>query len=144
LTGFTDKGFPKLSYAMQLPDVAGRVNDGNAANLLDAFIRGNRDDQPRKGEGSILQGLNLMNNPFILNRTHATGNSASMLVIQNLSKSNTDLINTLYLNVLSRYPSPEELAKSEAAIPASGNARTVAVTDLVWSLYNKVDFIFNY
>src|SRR5262249_53162874 len=141
----TDKGFPNVSYAMQLPDVAGnRVNDGNAANLLDAFIRGNRDDQPRKGEGSILQGLNLMNNPFVVNRTHATGTAASALIVQNLSRSNSDLINTLYLAILSRYPTPEELAKSLAGIPASGNARTSAVSDLVWSLYNKVDFIFNY
>ena len=145
LVGFTDKGFPKVSYAMQLPDVAGnRVNDGNAANLLDAFIRGNRDDQPRKSEGSILQAMNLMNNPFILNRTHVTGTGAGQLIIQNQSKNNTELIDTLYLSILSRYPTGEELAKSQAAIPASGNTRTAAISDLAWSLYNKVDFIFNY
>jgi len=145
VTGFTDKGFPSVSYAMQLPDAA--VNpqgDNNAANFLNAFVRGNRDDQPRKGESSILQGLNLMNNPFVVNRTHATGNGASQLVIQNQSKNNTDLILTLYLNILSRYPTQEELAKSQAAIPASGNGRTAAISDLVWSLYNKVDFVFNY
>ena len=34
--------------------------------------------------------------------------------------------------------------RQRIAIPASGNARTTAVQDLVWSLYNKVDFIFNY
>jgi uncharacterized protein DUF1549/uncharacterized protein DUF1553 len=144
LTGFTDRGFPPVRYAMQLPDVAGRVNDGNAANLLDAFIRGNRDDQPRKSEGSILQGLNLMNNPFVVNRTHAAGSGASMLIVWNQTRDNTDLINTLYLHILSRFPAPEEMAKAQAALPASGNARIAAIGDLVWVLYNKVDFIFNY
>ena len=144
LVGFTDKGFPKVSYAMQLPDVAGnRINDGNAANLLDAFIRGNRDDQPRKSEGSILQAMNLMNNPFILNRTHATGTVSSLLVNLNQVRENSDLVNILYLHILSRYPTPEEMAKSRS-LPASGAARTAAIGDLVWSLYNKVDFIFNY
>ena len=40
---------PRSSYAMQLPDVIERADcDGNASNLLDSFLRGNRDDQPRK------------------------------------------------------------------------------------------------
>jgi hypothetical protein len=152
LNNFTTLGFPTFRNAMQHPDVVGGLSDvagspanaGNANTMLDAFIRGNRDDQPRKYEGSILQGLNLMNNNFIVQRTHATGTNASQLIIQNLSKGNTDLINTLYLNILSRFPTEEEMAKSQAAIPASGGTRTQAVSDLVWALYNKVDFVFNY
>jgi hypothetical protein len=151
-TNFTTLGFPTFHYAMQIPDVAGGLSDvtgtsgnaGNAQPLLDAFIRGNRDDQPRKYEGSILQALNLMNNNFIVQRTHATGTNASLLVNQNLTKNNTDLINTLFLNILSRLPSADEMTKAQAALPASGNTRTQAVTDLVWTLYNKVDFVFNY
>ena len=36
---------------------------GNGAvnNFLNAFLRGNRDDQPRKRDGSISQALDLMN-----------------------------------------------------------------------------------
>lgn len=83
-----------------------------------------------------------MNNAFIVNRTKTTGAMASQLIIQNQNKSNTDLINTLYLSILSRYPTPEEMAK--LSFPASGTARTTAIGDLVWSLYNKVDFVFNY
>ncbi len=83
-----------------------------------------------------------MNNAFIVNRTKTTGAMASQLIIQNQTKSNPDMINAFYLNILSRYPTPEELAKIN--IPASGATRTTAIADLVWSLYNKVDFIFNY
>jgi hypothetical protein len=139
---FTTLGYPPVNYTMQLPDAVVTTNDGNANAILTAFIRGNRDDQPRKYEGSILQALNLMNNTFVINRTRNTGAQGSQLIIQNQNKSNPDLINTLYLNILSRYPTQEEMAK--ISMPASGAARTTAISDLVWSLYNKVDFVFNY
>ena len=142
VSGFTDQGYPKPSYAMQLPDVTANTNDGNANAVLNNFLRGNRDDQPRKQDGSILQALTLMNNQFVEARLATTGTNASPLIKTNLSLADADLINTLYLNILSRLPSADEMTKSKAAL-ASGN-RTQAAQDLVWSLYNKVDFIFNY
>lgn len=142
ITGFTDQGFAKPSFAMQFADIT--PPGGDLGNMLDSFIRGNRDDQPRKSEGSILQALNLMNNVFVVQRSHATGTNASQLIAKNLSKSNTDLINTLYLTILSRLPASDEMAKAQSWIPASGSTRNAAVQDLVWSLYNKVDFVFNY
>jgi hypothetical protein len=142
LTGFSDIGFAKPNFAMQLPDITGG-GDGQA--LLDTFFRGNRDDQQRKTDGAILQALTLMNNNFVIQRVKATGTNASALIAQNLTKSNTDLINTLFLNILSRLPSDSEMKTAAAAIPtATGTARTTAVQNLVWSLYNKVDFVFNY
>ena len=140
ITGFTDQGFAKPSFAMQFPEVVGTDTGG----FLDSFFRGNRDDQPRRQDGSILQALNLMNNPIVENRIKATGGTPSQLIVQNLSKSNMDLVNTLFLTILSRYPSSDEMSKAMATLPASGTARNTAVQDLVWSLYNKVDFVFNY
>jgi len=145
MTGFTDStgGHPKVSYAMQLPDVMNApTGDGNASNFLDSFLRGNRDDQPRKPDGSILQALNLMNNPFVEARLQSTGSTPSQLIVKNMNLGNTDLVNTLFLNILSRYPTSDEMTKSVAAL--GGSNRQQAIQDLVWSLYNKVDFIFNY
>jgi hypothetical protein len=142
ITGFTDLGYPKPSFAMQIPDITGPGGDGTT--VLDNFLRGNRDDQPRRPDGSILQALTLMNNNFVVQRSKSTGTNSSQLVAQNLSKSNTDLINTLYLTILSRLPSADEMKTASSYIPSSGSARTAAVQDLVWSLYNKVDFVFNY
>ena len=142
---FTDQGFAKPTYAMQLPDVTGvrSSNDGNGDNLMDSFLRGNRDDQPRKQDGSILQALGLMNNPFVEARIIPTGTSASPLVAHALAfTSNTDLINTLYMTILSRFPTADELSKSQALL--STGTRAQAAQDLTWALYNKVDFIFNY
>jgi hypothetical protein len=141
VNGFTDLGFGKPSFAMQFPDIAGTP----VADFLDPFVRGNRDDQPRKTDGSILQALTLMNNNFVQARLQFSGTTPSQLIFQNLTKNNPDLINTLYLNILSRLPSSDEMAKAQAALPTTaGTPRNQAVQDLVWSLYNKVDFTFNY
>jgi hypothetical protein len=110
---------------------------------MNNFLRGNRDDQPRKQDGSILQALSLMNNPFVEARILPTGTNAAPLVAHALAfTSNTDAINTLYMTILSRFPTADELAKAQASL-ATGT-RAQAVQDLAWALYNKVDFIFNY
>jgi hypothetical protein len=142
VSGFTDQGFPNPTYAMQLPDVAVNTNNGNANTVLNNFLRGNRDDQPRKQDGSILQALTLMNNQFVEQRLAATGTAAAPLIKNNLAMANPDLVNGLYLTILSRLPSSDEMTKATTAL--GGANRTQAVQDLVWSLYNKVDFIFNY
>ncbi len=140
--GWTDLGMPKVTYAMQFPDV---INvEGTTDAFLDSFLRGNRDDQPRKSEGSILQALNLMNSSIIENRLAITGASASQLMTQVLAMNNTDAVNRLYLTILSRYPSDDEKSKALASLPTATAARNLAMQDLAWSLYNKVDFAFNY
>ncbi|HKE25869.1 MAG TPA: DUF1553 domain-containing protein [Bryobacteraceae bacterium] len=145
VTGFTDQGFAKPIYAMQLPDTVNMPDDGNTRTMLDTFLRGNRDDQPRRSDGSILQALNLMNGPIVEGRLAYTGTTPSPLITQNLNLDNQSLVNTLFLNILSRYPSNDELNQSMAKLPTgSSTARTQAIQDLVWSLYNKVDFLFNY
>ena len=151
-TGFTDSGYPTYSYMMQNPDVVSAPSDGTMSPFLDSFLRGNRDDQPRKQDGSILQALNLMNSPIIEQRLATTGTNASQLLVKNLGLGNTDLVNTLFLSILSRYPTPLELLQSlcQLGTPENGMScpvpsnRTSTVQDLVWSLYNKVDFVFNY
>ena len=92
VTGWTDLGLGKMTYAMQFPDVVN--TEGDAPNaFLDSFLRGNRDDQPRKSEGSILQALNLMNSTIIESQLALTGASASQLMVQVLAMNNTDAVN---------------------------------------------------
>ncbi len=139
VNGFTTLGFPSPIYAMQLPDITGG-GDGQA--LLDNFFRGNRDDNLRRSDGSILQALTLMNNNFVIQRTRATGTNSSKLIAGVLTRSNNEIVDALYLAILSRLPSPQE--RQKITIPTSGTTRTAAIQDLAWTLYNKVDFIFNY
>jgi len=144
VTGYTELGLGKVSYTMQFPDSVNTEGTTNA--FLDTFLRGNRDDQPRKSEGSILQALNLMNNnAMVEQRLALTGAAANQLLVSARTRQPNEIANLLYLNILSRYPSADEMTKASAAIPAAnGTAKDQAIQDLAWSLYNKVDFVFNY
>jgi hypothetical protein len=128
---------------MQFPDVVNTEGTTNA--FLDSFLRGNRDDQPRRTDGSILQALNLMNATLIENKFALTGATPSPLLVDSAKLNNTDAVNKLFLTILSRYPSAAEMSTAAGGLPtANGTARNNAIQDLAWSLYNKVDFVFNY
>jgi hypothetical protein len=133
-----------ISYAMQFPEPLNLPDGatGNITGFLDSFLRGNRDDQPRSEEGSILQTLNLMNDSFVMTRTSPT-TPATGLLPANLPMSNTQLVTDLFLNVLSRYPTPQELSIAVGNL-SNAQTRSREAQDLLWSLYNKVDFTFNY
>jgi hypothetical protein len=109
--------------------------------FLDAFLRGNRDDEVRSSDGSISQALDLMNDNFVISRTKSNGPSTSLLV-QNLALPNDQLATKLFMAVLSRPPSAAEL--SAAVSQLSTGTRNVSAENLLWALYNKVDFIYNY
>ncbi len=55
-----------VNWAMQLPEPFNTPDGrtGRVTGFLDAFLRGNRDDQKRSADGSITQGLYLMNDAF--------------------------------------------------------------------------------
>ncbi len=138
--GYSIPGFrqPRIDFAMQLPDVVG-VPGGAGGQLLDSFLRGNRQDDDRRSDLTIQQALSLMNGPFVDPRTR---NQNGTFLFRVFPLPNDQLVDELYLNILSRYPTR---AEREVAIRelAAGN-RTAQAEDLVWSLYNKVDFLFNY
>jgi hypothetical protein len=145
--GVDSPGFGKISYAMQAPDVVNMPDGGGAVSqFLDTFLRGNRDDQPRKEEGSILQALGLMNDNFVQSRIHATGSGATASYLEKLiTLPDAALVNTLFLDVLSRQPNATELGQATVELESGGTAgRTRAAEDLLWTLFNKVDFVFNY
>ena len=143
VTGWTELNMGNPAYAMQFPDTINTNGTTNA--FLDSFLRGNRDDQPRRGDGSILQALNLMNASLIEGKLALTGATSSPLIVASAALNNTDAVNKLFLTILSRYPSATEMSTALGSLPTgNGAARNSAVQDLAWSLYNKVDFVFNY
>jgi hypothetical protein len=126
-------------WAMQYPEPAKETSA-----LLAAFLPGNRDDQPRKQDGAIQQALGLMNDSQVMNKLVSTGvgSAQSLLSLATATKDNAGAANLLYINILSRYPTSAELASSNTFL-STGN-RTQKMQELMWTLYNKVDFIFNY
>jgi hypothetical protein len=129
-----------VNWAMKLPEPLNTGGSASAA-FLDAFLRGNRDDQERRGDGSISQALDLMNDNFVMQRVNSA--AATSLIVKALALPNDQLVNTLFLNVLSRYPTAAEMSTAMQNLGTQAT-RTQEARYLYWSLYNKVDFVFNY
>ena len=137
-------------FAMEFPDVQDvplRLRRGDqltefaaiATRFLDDFLRGDRDETPRSGEGGIMQALQLMNSELVVGRVAAEESILSILLED---QPDDTLVYLLYVLALSRPPSEQELAQGVSLL--AGGDRRENAEDLLWSLYNKVDFIFNY
>jgi hypothetical protein len=114
--------------------------------FVQGFINGNRDDEPRRADGSAQQALGLMNDAFVINRIRATGTGSTASLLQLAlvqSPSDAALIDRLYLTVLSRPPSDAEKAAATRVMQSGRGTRTDRASTLLWALFNKVDFIFN-
>ena len=140
----------RLPWAMQLPDTF-RIPAEPLGSFLDSFLRGNRIEEERRLDGSVLQALNLMNDAFVHSRTRASGaGDAASLARQLLTKytatSNNLLVNEMFLTVLNRPATEEELLIATAAFARATTVATrqAQAEDLLWALYNKVDFVYNY
>ncbi|HWP85521.1 MAG TPA: DUF1553 domain-containing protein [Terriglobia bacterium] len=130
-----------VPWAMQLPETT--VPGGAVGTFLNTFLRGDRDETPRSGDLSTSQALALMNDSFVINRVRgSTGNGGRIGAWINAGLDNTQLVQAIYLSTLSRYPTAEELAAAVQTFQSG--TRAARAQDLLWTLYNKVDFIFNY
>ncbi len=145
---YTSAALPngKVSWAMQLPEPR-NLPGGTVTAFLDSFLRGNRDDEDRRSDPTLTQALGLMNDSFVMTRIKATGTGATAsLLAKTLPLTDEQLVSNLFLTVLSRYPTDDE-KKAALANLASGQGATLRMQkaeNLLWSLYNKVDFTFNY
>ncbi len=133
----------RAQWAMQLPEPVEPRSNGTARAFLDSFLRGDRDQRTRTAEASILQSLNLMNNSFVMGRVHKA-NTGSLVakLLANTSLTNTQIIEQLYLNTLSRQPTADETNKLLPYFTSLG--KQVATESVQWVVLNKVDFMFNY
>jgi Protein of unknown function (DUF1553)/Protein of unknown function (DUF1549) len=126
-------------WAMQYPEPAKETSA-----FLAAFLPGNRDDQPRKQDGAIQQALGLMNDGSVMNKlvSSGSGSAQSLLSLATATTNTSAAINLLWINILSRYPTTAELTSATTFL--STGTRSQKMQELMWTLYNKVDFIFNY
>jgi hypothetical protein len=130
-------------YAHELPDVnqpRGR-RQANVLTFLDSFGRGNRYDQPRSNEGSIVQSLLLMNSPVVDGMINAAGNRISGYLDAGMTTE--QIITEVYLDAFARTPTADELAKIGAELDSYGSNREKAAT-LLWLAINQVAFTFIY
>ena len=137
--------FGSVSWAMQLPEPLSTPDGANGAinNFLNAFLRGNRDDQTRRQDGSISQALDLLNDNFVMSRVQLAKAPKSGLLASVAAMPNDQAVNTLFLSILSRYPTDAEMSAALGHLSTT-STRNQELENLMWSLFNKVDFVFNY
>ena len=84
----------------------------------------------------------MMNDNYVESRIHATGTTTTGSFLEKLLPFNDGLlVNTLFMDVLSRMPTSDELTTSMAELESGGPAlRTQKAEDLLWTLFNKLDF----
>jgi len=139
---------PPVQWAGQLPDTREPLNNNPVATFLNVFGRGDRDVNPRRFDGTVLQGLTAMNNTFVTSRIHRSnaGSRVAALLTQNGSDP-AFLIRQLFLSTLSRPATDDEV---NALIPTFTQQRTqqtgyqTPAENLQWVLLNRVQFLFNY
>ena len=145
LPTYNSRVYGQAHWAMQLQEPLNTPDgpNGPVNNFLNAFLRGNRDDQLRSGDGSISQALDLMNDHFIMSRTQFAMARPNSLLARVKNLPNNQAVQTMFMTVLSREPSSGEMSLALSHLSNAG-ARGQELENLLWSLYNKVDFVFNY
>jgi Protein of unknown function (DUF1549)/Protein of unknown function (DUF1553) len=134
---------PLIQWAMQLPDPLAPA--GSGANLLNIFLRGNRDTILRSSDASIQQRLVVMNDGFVTNRTKVAA-SPELMTVSKMTDNNA-IIDELFLTFVSRLPTDDERAKALAYLTTGTTTaalRNNAIEDLAWALINKIDFLYSY
>lgn len=94
----------------------------------------------RSNEPSIAQALHLLNAPEIAEKLDHRHGRARRLAQSSLAPQ--EIIEELYLTALARYPSEAETSLMLEAFTAN-NDRRVATQDVLWTLLNSKEFIFN-
>jgi hypothetical protein len=131
-----------VQWAMQLPDPSEPRTNGTVAAFLNAFGRGDRDTNPRRSDGSILQALDMLNSPVLLSRIHQNNQGSHLATLLSQTSDPQTVLWDLFLSTLSRPPTSQEITLFTPMFQQQGNR--VAAENLQWLLLNKVDFLFNY
>jgi hypothetical protein len=119
--------------------------DGSITSpFLELFGRPPRDtglESERNNRPTAAQRLHL------LNSTHIEQKIEQGPGLQEIFRSSGDpatAVTNLYLTILSRYPTPEELATIRNYAATSGNNRRQTAVDLAWALLNSSEFLYRH
>lgn len=130
-------GVPAGFRATQLPD--GKVD----LSFLDMFGRPPRESPcecERTSEVSLSQTLNLINGPTI---GDAIAHPQALIARLAAQKADSKrLVEEVYLSVVCRFPTPEELKQGEEYLAQVQNP-VEGAQDIMWALINSPAFLFN-
>jgi len=129
---------PEDQRSIDLPD--GSIT----SSFLEQFGRPARDtgmESERNNRITAGQRLHMLNSSHI-QRKLETGPGIKSLLKKNSSPR--DIIDGLYLTIISRFPTDEEASVVQKYIQTSGLKGTDAAIDLAWSLINSPEFLYRH
>ena len=127
----------QIDRAMQLPDPTEPRT--TIITFLNAFGRGDRDTTPRSREGSIVQALSMLNDPFLTTRVRAANNSTVQRVLATTTDAGA-IADELYIATLSRRPTANERAAAIEHLRSGEITRQAE--DLQYVLLNRLEFLY--
>ncbi len=113
-------------------------------SFLEKFGRSPRDtglESERNNRPTAAQRLHLLNSSHIQRKIEQS--TKLQYLLQNKGKPR-DTIDGVYLTILSRLPTEEELRVVGAYFQSAGGNRRGAVVDLIWALINSAEFLYRH
>ena len=132
------KGLPAGTRAVALPDPP------TDHYFLKVFGQPQREmacQCERSSESNLSQALQMINGPTVHNKLRADNGRIHQMV--KASKSDDEIITTLYLAALARNPVEAELNASRKHIAGSSD-RLLALEDVGWAILNSKEFLFQH
>jgi hypothetical protein len=129
---------PENHRSIALPDAS------ITSSFLEMFGRPPRDtgmESERNNRITAAQRLHLLNSGQVLRKIDQ---SKTLQPLFQSAKPPREIIPALYLAILSRFPTPDELATVESAFASSGAGKRENMTDLAWALINSAEFIYRH
>jgi len=139
-TGVAEKfdGVPAGSRAIQLWDSEVKHY---FLKLFGRPVRASACECERVSEPTVSQVLHVLNSPAIQSKiSHADGNVVRFV---GAYQNDDELVERLYLQCLSRYPTSEERQTSGDYLRRADD-RQAAAEDIAWSMLNSIEFLFNH
>ncbi|HET7710400.1 MAG TPA: DUF1549 domain-containing protein [Thermoanaerobaculia bacterium] len=135
---FTANGFAApVPRAMMLPDP---TEGGSFRVFLNNFGRGDRDEDARASDSSVVQALTLLNDRIVTDRIRATAAGSNVQKLRATNDVNA-IVDGLYVATLARYPSAAERQTATTYLRSGDLSRKTE--DLQYALINKIEFLFN-
>jgi len=141
-----------VTRVMQIPSLlpgapgagAAARGGGDVVRFLDTFGKPRREavcECERSSDGNIGQALALLNGNEVNQKIAAPNGRVQQLIRRDAPDA--QVVEELYLAALGRKPNPQEQDEASSLIRSSKSHRE-GVEDLMWSLLNSREFLFNH
>ena len=120
--------------------------DGSiTSQFLEMFGRPSRDtglESERNNQPTDAQRLHLLNSSHVQNKIERSSRLNGL--VKAVKGNRKMLVNMIYLNIMSRYPTQAELAVAQQYFQTKGINIKQAVNDLAWALINTKEFLYRH